>query len=289
VQLGSLRPVPSGRSTERQENQTDEKILIGVVVLVVIIAAGAFFLLGNLDSIVKAAVEKISSDLTQTKVTLNDVNIEETSGKGVFRGFSVTNPNGFSDDDAFKFDEVSVTIDTATILSDPVIIKEVVIVGPQIVYEFGDDGTNLDRLNKNVQSKAGSGSSGRGDSGGPKFVIENLYLRDGKVAVQAPLLNEKISLPLPTIHLTDIGKEGRGATPGDIADQMVEAILAGAGSAVSSANIDIGALTESAEELAEDAQKVIEEAGGDVAKEAGDAIEGAGDAVKGIFKSIGGD
>ncbi len=262
-----------------------KKILIGVAVLVVIVAAGAYFLLGNLDAIVKAAVEKIGSDLTQTRVTLDDVDIEETSGRGVFRGFRVTNPDGFSDDDAFKFEEVSVTIDATSILSDPVIIKEIVIVGPEVFYEFGDDGTNLDRLSKNVQSKAGSG--GGGESGGPKFVIENLYLRDGKVTVRAPLLNEKISLPLPTIHLTDIGKEGRGATPGDIADQMMEAILAGAGSAVSSANIDIGALTESAGELAKDAQRVLEEAGGDIAKEAGDAIEGVGDAVKGIFESIG--
>ena len=264
-----------------------KKILIGVAVLVVIIAAGAYFLLGNLDAIVKAAVEKIGSDLTQTRVTLNDVEIEETSGRGVFRGFRVTNPDGFSDDAAFKFDEVSVTIDAASILSDPVIIKEIVIIGPEVVYEFGDDGTNLDRLNENVQSKSGSGSGGGEDTGGPKFVIENLYLRNGKVAVQAPLLNEKIILPLPTIHLTDIGKKGRGATPGDIADQLIEAILAGAGSAVSSANIDIGALTESAGELAKDAQKAIEEAGGDVAKEAGDAIDSASDTVKGIFKGLG--
>jgi len=263
-----------------------KKILIGVVVLVVIITAGAFFLLGNLDGIVKAAVEKIGSDLTQTTVTLDDVNIGETSGRGVFRGFRVTNPDGFSDDAAFKFDEVSVIIDTASILSDPVIIKEVVIIGPVVVYEFGDGGTNLDRLNKKVQSKAGSSSAG-GDSEGPKFIIENLHLRGGKLAVQAPLLNEKIILPLPTIHLTDIGKEGRGATPGDIADQLMEAILAAAGNAISGANIDIGSLTESAGELAKDAQKVIEEASGNIAKEAGDAIEGVGEAVKGIFKSIG--
>ncbi|TDI58968.1 MAG: hypothetical protein E2O93_01970 [Alphaproteobacteria bacterium] len=263
-----------------------KKILIGVLVLVVIIAAGAFFLLGNLDGIVKAAVEKIGSDLTQTTVTLDDVNIGETSGRGVFRGFRVTNPDGFSDDAAFKFDEVSVIIDTASILSDPVIIKEVVIIGPVVVYEFGDGGTNLDRLNKKVQSKAGISSAG-GDSEGPKFIIENLYLRGGKLAVQAPLLNEKIILPLPTIHLTDIGKEGRGTTPGDIADQLMEAILAAAGNAISGANIDIGSLTESAGELAKDAQKVIEEASGNIAKEAGDAIEGVGEAVKGIFKSIG--
>ncbi len=152
-----------------------KKILIGVGVLVVIVAVGVFVLLGSLDDIVKAAVEKIGSDLTQTEVTLNDVNIEETSGKGVLRGFRVTNPAGFSDDDAFKFDEVSVTIDATSILSDPVIIKEIVIIGPEIIYEFGDSGTNLDRLNKNVQSKVESG--GGSSSEGRKFIIENLFLR----------------------------------------------------------------------------------------------------------------
>ena len=185
----------------------------------------------------------------------------------------------------FKFDEVSVTIDASSIFSDPVVIKEIVIIGPEVVYEFGDNGTNLDTLNKNVQSKAGSGGGGKSE--GPKIVIENLYLRDGKVAVQAPLLNEKISLPLPTIHLTDIGKDGKGATPGEIADQTIEAILAGAGSAVSSANIDIGAITGAAGEVAKEAQELLEKAGGGAADGAGGAVEDAGDAVKGILKGIG--
>lgn len=265
-----------------------KKVLIGLAVLVVIVGAGIFFFLGNLNSIVKAAVEKIGSDLAQTEVVLDDVNIEETSGKGTLRGFRVTNPDGFSDTSAFKFDEVSVTIDISTMLSDPIVIKEVVILGPEIVYEFGDSGTNLDRLNKNVQSKAGPKSkSSDDDSEGRKFVIENLILRDGKVAVQAPLLNESLALPLPAIHLKDIGKEGRGATPGDIADQTLEAVLAGASQALSSANIDIGALTGAAGEIAKDAQKALENAGGDAAKGADEAVEGAGDAVKGILKGIG--
>ncbi len=264
-----------------------KKVLIGIAVLVVIVAAGAFFLLGNLDSIVKAAIEKIGSDLTGTEVSLNDVSIEETSGKGTLRGFRVTNPDGFSNADAFKFDEVSVTIDAASILSDPVIIKEVVIIGPEVVYEFGDSGTNLDRINKNVQSKTGSGGSSSSSEEGKKIVIENLFLRDGKVAVQAPLLDEKISIPLPTIHLTDIGKEDQGATPGTIARQTVDAILAGASNAVASANIDIGAITGAAEEVAEEAQKALESVGGDAAKEAEGAVEGAGDAVKGLIEGIG--
>jgi len=107
---------------------------------VVIVAVGVFLFLGNLNDIVRAAVEKVGSDMTQTNVVLNEVDIELTSGKGALRGFRVTNPSGFSDDDAFKFDEVSVNIDLSSVRSDPVIIKEVIISGPEVVYEFGDDG-----------------------------------------------------------------------------------------------------------------------------------------------------
>jgi hypothetical protein len=58
------------------------------------------------------------------------VDIELTSGRGALRGFRVTNPSGFSDDDAFKFDEVSVAIDISSINSDPIVNREVVIAGP---------------------------------------------------------------------------------------------------------------------------------------------------------------
>ncbi|MEK9831583.1 MAG: hypothetical protein VW453_03225, partial [Rhodospirillaceae bacterium] len=80
------------------------------------------------------------------------------------------------------------------------IIKEVIISGPEVVYEFGDDGdSNLDKLNKAVQSKAdggGSKSSGGGDA--PNIVIESLVLQNGKVAVVAPLLND------PSVQAQDV-------------------------------------------------------------------------------------
>ena len=202
-----------------------KKRLIGLGVLVVLIAVGVFFFLGNLNDIVRAAVEQVGSDMTQTNVSLREVDIELTSGKGALRGFSVTNPKGFSDDDAFKFDEVAVTLDILTVRSDPVVIKEIVIQGPSIVYE--------------------------GDKKAPNIIIENLYLRHSTVAVIAPLLNEKLSVPLPTIHLTDIGKEGKGATPDEIADQVMSAVLKGAQDAVANAKIDINKLTGAAMEQVE--------------------------------------
>lgn len=262
-----------------------KKILIGLGVLVVVVAVGVYVFLGSLNDIVRAAVEKVGSDMTQTNVTLNEVDIELTSGKGALRGFSVTNPSGFSDDDAFKFDEVSVELDIATVRSDPVVIKEIVIQGPNVVYEFGDDGSsNLDRLNQNVQSKTGSGGGSSGKSGDtPNIVIENVYLRDGTVSVIAPLLNEKMSVPLPTIHLTDIGKEGKGATPEEIADQVMAAVLKGAQDAVAQAKIDINKLTGAAMEevnkATEGAQKAIE----DATSGAGSMGEDAGNAIRGLL------
>lgn len=155
-------------------------------VLAVIAAVGIFVFLGNLNDIVRAAVEKVGSDMTQTNVVLNEVDIELTSGKGTLRGSRVTNPSGFSDDDAFKFNEVSVYIDLGSVRSDPVIIKEVIISGPEVVYEFGDDGdSNLDKLQKAVQSTAGGGGKSSGGDDAPNILIESLVLQNGKLAVVA--------------------------------------------------------------------------------------------------------
>ena len=261
-----------------------KKILIGLGVLVVIAAVGIFVFLGNLNDIVRAAVEKVGSDMTQTNVVLNEVDIELTSGKGALRGFRVTNPSGFSDDDAFKFDEVSVSIDLSSVRSDPVIIKEVIISGPEVVYEFGENGeSNLDKLNKAVQSKSSGGEKSSGGGDAPNIVIESLVLQNGKVAVVAPLLNEKLSVPLPTIRIKDIGKDGKGATPEEIASQIMDAVLKGAQSAVASAKINVDQLTGAA-------MKQVEEAAGDATKALEDATGGAGgagDAVKGLIKGFG--
>lgn len=82
-----------------------KKVAIIGAGIVVVIVIGAVFLLSNLDSIIKAAVEEVGSEATQAKVSLNEVEIS-TEGKGALRGFSVGNPAGFETDSAFKLGEV---------------------------------------------------------------------------------------------------------------------------------------------------------------------------------------
>lgn len=276
-----------------------KKVLIGLAVIAVIVAGGLYFIWSNLGSIIKTAVEEAGSEVTQVSVTLNNVDVDKlTDGQAAIRGLTVGNPSGFQTDSAFKLGEVSVKVDPATVTSDVIVIKEVVIAAPEVTYEFGSGGSNIGTIQKNVEKTAGGSSSGGGgsgsssggdDSGGPKLIIENVYVRDGKVNVSADFLKgQKTGASLPNIHLKDIGKEGgksTGASPAEVAQKVVAAISKAATGAVG--NLNIGAIKDAlGKELggaAAGIQKSLEK-GGDAGKM---LKEGAGEAEKGLKKLFG--
>ena len=57
-----------------------KKILIGLGVVVLLLAAGAWFGFSNLDRIVRAAVEKYGTLAAQTEVKLDRVHLSITTG-----------------------------------------------------------------------------------------------------------------------------------------------------------------------------------------------------------------
>ena len=114
-----------------------KKILIGVVVVVLLAVGGVVYFASNLDSIIKAAVEKFGSEATKTQVTLSSVDLTIKTGAASLNGFRMTNPAGFKTDQAMSFGTVSVKIDTGSLTSDVIVIKEVVIAAPDITYESG--------------------------------------------------------------------------------------------------------------------------------------------------------
>jgi len=57
-----------------------------VVVVLVVVGAAVFFLYSNLDSLVKTAVEDVGTQATGAKVSLANVELSPTDGKGSRRG-----------------------------------------------------------------------------------------------------------------------------------------------------------------------------------------------------------
>lgn len=273
-------------------------LILGVVVIVVV-GAAIFFLYSNLDSLVKTAVEEIGTQATGAKVSLSSVELSPTDGKGSMRGLVVGNPSGFKTDHAVQLGEISVSVDVATLTEDTIVVKEVVIGGPEVIYEMGGEGSNLDTIKSNVESFAqsagggGSGGSGSSESGSEKkIIIEDLYIRDGKVSVSAPFLGGKsLGAPLPDIHLEDVGKDEGGASPAEIAAQITDAITGSAGKAVGSigelAGKITGGVAGAASAITKGAASGVEK-GAEAAKGAKDALEegakGVGGAIKGLFK-----
>ena len=273
------------------------KIGLGAIGGLVVVFGGiSIFLLSNLDSLIKEAVEKVGSEATQAKVSLNEVSISIKSGSGSLRGLKVANPKGFKTPSAFELGGISITLDTGSIGQDPIVIKEITITKPQVTYELGAGGSNVDAIQKNVDAYAKQFASGgaKKESEGPKIVIENLYIRGGEISVSAAFLQGKaLTAPLPDVHLKDIGKEKKGASPAEITKKIIDSLTKGAGSAVGALNLD--KMMESVTKGAGEAAKAIQEKAkgalgsvGDATKGAGETLEkGMGDAGKSIKKLFG--
>ncbi|MBT3360060.1 MAG: hypothetical protein HN403_10580 [Rhodospirillales bacterium] len=276
-------------------------ILIGGAGLVVIVVVGVVFLWSNIGEIIKSAVEKFGTEILKAEVTLNEVDISTTSGAGALKGLNIGNPSGFETDKAFSLGLVSVKMDTGTITSDTIVIKEIVVQAPDITYEIGSGGSNLDKLKENADAYVkvasggggGSSSSSADSADGKKLIIEHLYIREAKMNVSATFLGgKKFGATLPEIHLTDIGKEDNGAGPGEIADQVISAITDSATGALS--GIDFGDM---AGKVTEQLGDIMGSAGGmasgaadaakgqatDLMKKATEGTGGAGEALKGLF------
>lgn len=238
-------------------------LIIGGVVLVLLVVVVVVVVL-NLGSIVKTVVEKVGSEATKAKVTLDRADVSVTSGKGSLRGLTVGNPAGFRTDSAMTFGEIGVDLDVSTVRSDVLVIREIVIGAPRITYEFAASGSNIETLRRNVQAYAGTEkakpAAPRGGTG-PKLVIDNLYIRDGRINVSADFLKgETAGVALPTIHLKDIGKkDGRkmGASAAEVAERVITSIGTNATSAVGTLNIS--AIQDALREGAGGAEKALKE------------------------------
>jgi len=247
--------------------------LIGGGLVIVIIVAALFYVYTSLGSLIRVAVEKYGSEITQANVQLNEADVSVSSGQGALRGLKIGNPKGFRTTTAFQLDEISVAVDVGTITSNPVVVKEIVISAPQVTYELGPEGSNIDALKRNVDNytKAGSGAeksaAAEEKPSGPKLVIQNLYIRNGNVNIGSTVSDQTMSTTLPDIHLTNIGKEKNGATPGEIAETIIDALAKGVNAKVASVDTS---------QVLGEAKKQFGTAGADLEEKGKGAVEGIG-------------
>jgi len=273
----------------------------GAAVLLVAVVAIVIFVFGNLDSLVKDVIEEQGTRVAGVPVTVSGVKIEVLDGRAGINGLTVGNPSGFKSDSAISLGGISVALDTASVSEPVIVIKEISVDGPAVTYELMPGGNNIGTIADNVKKNTGGGSSSSSaasseESSGTdkKLIIETLKVRGGKVTIAASLLDQGRALEarLPDITLRNIGKDSGGATPEEVAAEVMAALTDAASRAAASIGVgktlealkqNLGKINggklptdvEGAKKAVDDTKKVIEDTG----KE----LEKAGEGLKKLF------
>jgi uncharacterized protein involved in outer membrane biogenesis len=254
---------------------------ISALVLLVIVIGAVFYVASSLDSIVAAAIEKYGSQATRTPVSVSAVNIDLKSGQGSISELSVGNPAGFSAPHVFTLGGISTKIDLASIAADPIVIQEIRIQSPHVVYEINKAGkSNIAALQDTLARSSGSvDSTEQTDGGGPGLVIRKLVIDSGQIDAKVAALPDKdLSAKLPRIEMNNIGEDQGGATAGQVAEQVTSALLARVGPAVANLGLD--------QYLGKNLDQIKELGGGlkeGAAESLGGATEGGKEKLKGLL------
>ncbi len=220
-----------------------KKIVLGaVLILLITVGFGVYYLLSNLDGIVKSAIETYGSEATQTAVQVGGVQIVLQDGSGAISDLKVGNPQGYNARQAFSLGEIATQIDLKSLSEDVIVIEHITVRAPEVFFEINAAGkNNLDELKQNLSAGASgaSATSSSGKSGGaePKLIIRKLLFADGNIHASVVPLDKDYELKLPTIELKNLGGKS-GATPAQIADQVLNVLTERALAEVKKKGID---------------------------------------------------
>jgi len=183
------------------------KISAGVAIVAVLSASGVYM---GRNALIKHSVEKIGPRFTQTTVVLDKVDFRPFSGYLSLQNLRIGNPKGFSGKDLFSLASISIDLQSKTLFSKKIIINQIAIDKVSASYEIANGTNNIAVIQKNVSGDpkpetAKAPSPAQKEKPAKQVVIKDLTVKDAEVS--ASIAGIGMTLPLPTIHMTDIGEE----------------------------------------------------------------------------------
>jgi uncharacterized protein involved in outer membrane biogenesis len=189
-----------------------------VALFIVVVAVVVIFL----DAIVKKEVETAGPRITQVEVKLDKASISLLGGSVELKGLFVGNPPGYTSECAMKIGDVSVSLKPASVWSDRIVIRSIQVKSAEITVEGGLRENNLTKIESNVNGAPGGSSSGAAK----KLQVGDLTVSGAILRVKSPLLAGKVvSVPLPDIHLTDLGNGADGVTAAELTQKVLRALM----------------------------------------------------------------
>jgi hypothetical protein len=205
--------------------KTKNKIIISLGVVVLIIVLLVMTLLGNLNGIVKAVIEKVGTSVTGVPVTVGVVDIKISEGSAAIQQLSVANPEGFSAKPMLDFGELAVKLDIKNN-----IINQVKIASPHILFEQKGKTSNFQTLQDNMagdepKEEKPAPEEPAPAEGEPAIIqIDLIEITDAQVAVVSDLFEGTKNLTIESITFKNL--KGTGEEVGmQVLSQLTEQII----------------------------------------------------------------
>ncbi|MDF7806922.1 hypothetical protein P4E94_05685 [Pontiellaceae bacterium B12219] len=173
--------------------------------------------------------EQDSSDLKEvmTLVAFSQLSLEPLKGLLAIHDLRISNPPKFSRNNLIQVEEFRIDLDPDTLKSNPLHIEDIMISKPKIRYERQLSNDNIKALQTEIEqavmrredqlhestNTVAAAESVPGKSAPPKqkVIIDRVLIPGGKVQAKLSAL-PAIPVPLPTIQLTNLGKDDGGTS-----------------------------------------------------------------------------
>ena len=249
------------------------------------IAAITALLLIFRDMYIPYAISKAGTFALGTKVELKKFSSSLT-GKVDIQGLSVANPAGYHNPKAFELERVYVNLSVLSLLSNEIVIREILVTGMKIDLESKLNRTNLGDIQKNIERLVPkTDENGENDENRPSekksksVFIEKLDISNNLISFSNSALHLTVDVPLPPITMTDIG----GKSIADTLNEIMQRILTTVFDACSSVG---GAVSDSLKGAGALLNNTASSIGKDLSNAANDVKKGISDTAKKFFKGF---
>lgn len=204
--------------------------LISLALVILLLGGGVFFLIRNLDRIVERAIEKYGTKAAGTSVRAEGVKIGLKAGRGSVSGLTIANPDGFSNQPAFRLGGIILDLDTASLTSEVPVIDEIRITDPAFLVEMNAKGqTNIGVIEKNLGRRSGGGGAKQEEKEEHqepvRLKIRKIVIEGGGGVLDLTAVGGKRQeAKLPVITLTNLGGRN-GITPEALSETVLTALV----------------------------------------------------------------
>ena len=282
------------------------KIIVGIVLGIVALALLLVLTLPLwLGPVVKPIANAAVPKATKTSFNLGHLSLNPYTGRFELGDMTLGNPEGYSEPQALAVSNIVVDVAMTTLGGKYVHVEEVTIDGVfvSIVKGGPNNVDNIEQIQYNVaggkeqyeankaKAKAEKEAAAKDEKQKPeeaekpgsekKVVIDKLTLKD--ISVKYGL----ITIPVPSITLTDLGKESDGMSLEDVGEAIWEAILNAVMAVGDGAKALGGLLMSGAGAVGDGAGKAVDAVSSGAGAAADAVSSGAGKAVDAVSSGAG--